>query len=62
MKFVTIASDVVYPTGAMRDYEANFYLPLKGVAKPIYAIPGNHDWFNALDGFAANLMDAGARP
>ena len=20
-------------------------------------MPGNHDWFNALDGFAANLMD-----
>jgi hypothetical protein len=41
----------------MKDYEANFYLPMKGVDKPIYAIPGNHDWFNALDGFAANLMD-----
>lgn len=58
VKFVVIASDVVYPTGAMKDYEANFYLPMKGVDKPIYAIPGNHDWFNALDGFAANLMDA----
>jgi uncharacterized membrane protein HdeD (DUF308 family) len=56
MKFVVIASDVVYPTGAMKDYEANFYLPLKGIEKPVYAIPGNHDWFNALDGFAANLM------
>ena len=57
VKFVVIASDVVYPLGQMKDYEANFYLPLKGVAKPIYAVPGNHDWFNALDGFAANLMD-----
>ena len=56
VKFVVIASDVVYPTGAMKDYEANFYLPLKGIDKPIYAIPGNHDWFNALNGFAANLM------
>ena len=56
VKFVVIASDVVYPVGAMKDYEANFYLPLKGVEKPIFAIPGNHDWFNALDGFAANLM------
>ena len=56
VKFVVIASDVVYPTGAMKDYEANFYLPLKGVDKPVFAIPGNHDWFNALDGFAANLM------
>lgn len=57
VKFVVIASDVVYPLGQMKDYEANFYLPLKGVRKPIYAVPGNHDWFNALDGFAANLMD-----
>ena len=57
VKFVVIASDVVYPFGAMRDYEANFYLPLKGVTKPIYAVPGNHDWFNALDGFAANLLE-----
>ncbi len=56
VKFVVIASDVVYPLGEMKHYEANFYLPLKGVDKPIYAVPGNHDWFNALDGFAANLM------
>lgn len=59
VRFVVIASDVVYPLGAMKDYEANFYLPLKGVEKPVFAIPGNHDWFNALDGFAANLMDPG---
>jgi uncharacterized membrane protein HdeD (DUF308 family)/3',5'-cyclic AMP phosphodiesterase CpdA len=56
VKFLVIASDVVYPNGEMRDYEAKFYLPFKGVSKPIYAIPGNHDWFNALDGFAANLL------
>ena len=56
VKFVMIASDVVYPLGEMKDYEPNFYLPMKGVTKPIYAIPGNHDWFNALDGFAANLL------
>jgi uncharacterized membrane protein HdeD (DUF308 family) len=56
VKFLAIASDVVYPSGQMRDYEANFYLPLKGITKPVYAIPGNHDWYNALDGFAANLM------
>ncbi|MBY0495523.1 MAG: metallophosphoesterase [Cyanobacteria bacterium] len=57
VKFLVIASDVVYPVGAMKDYEPNFYLPLMGVDKPVLAIPGNHDWFNALDGFAANLMD-----
>jgi hypothetical protein len=57
VKFIVIASDVVYPLGEMKDYEANFYLPLKGIDKPIYAVPGNHDWFNALNGFAANLME-----
>lgn len=56
-RFLVIASDVVYPTGAMKDYEPNFYLPLMGVETPVFAIPGNHDWFNALDGFAANLLD-----
>jgi uncharacterized membrane protein HdeD (DUF308 family) len=57
VKFLVLASDVVYPGGAARDYEFNFYLPFKGFEKPIYAIPGNHDWFSALDGFAANLME-----
>jgi uncharacterized membrane protein HdeD (DUF308 family) len=57
VKFLIVSSDVIYPGGAMRDYEFNFYLPFKGFAKPIYAIPGNHDWFSALDGFAANLME-----
>lgn len=56
VKFVVISSDVIYPAGEMKDYERNFYLPFKGVRKPIYAIPGNHDWFNALAGFSANFM------
>ena len=37
------------PTGSMRDYEANFWLPFKGFDKPVYAIPGNHDWYDALE-------------
>ncbi len=57
VRFLVISSDVIYPDGAIRDYEFNFYLPFKGFEKPIYAIPGNHDWFSALDGFAANLME-----
>jgi 3',5'-cyclic AMP phosphodiesterase CpdA len=60
VRFVVISSDVVYPTGAMRDYEANFWLPFKGVAKPVYAIPGNHDWYDALEGFAATFLEPGA--
>jgi 3',5'-cyclic AMP phosphodiesterase CpdA len=56
VRFVVLSSDVVYPTGAMRDYEARFWLPFKGVTKPFYAIPGNHDWYDALEGFVATFF------
>ena len=39
VRFVVVSSDVVYPTGAMKDYESRFWLPFKGVNKPVYAIP-----------------------
>jgi len=58
VKFVVISSDVVYPTGALRDYEKKFWMPFKGVKKPVYAIPGNHDWYDALDGFVATFFDS----
>jgi 3',5'-cyclic AMP phosphodiesterase CpdA len=60
VKFLVVASDVIYPAGAMRDYEGKFYLMFKGFAKPIYAIPGNHDWFDALEGFTANFLEPDA--
>ena len=60
VKFVVISSDVVYPTGAMRDYEAKFWLPFMGTTKPVYAIPGNHDWYDALEGFAATFLEPDA--
>ena len=60
VKFLVVSSDVIYPAGEMRDYEEKFYLPFKGFAKPIYAIPGNHDWYDALDAFAANFYTPAA--
>lgn len=54
--FVVISSDIVYPSGAMKDYERKFFLPFKGLTKPVYAIPGNHDWYDALEGFAATFF------
>ena len=60
VRFVVVSSDVVYPTGAMKDYEAKFWLPFKGVSKPVYAIPGNHDWYDALDAFAVTFLRADA--
>jgi uncharacterized membrane protein HdeD (DUF308 family) len=60
VRFVVVSSDVVYPTGAMRDYEAKFWLPFKGVTRPVYAIPGNHDWYDALEGFAVTFFQPDA--
>jgi 3',5'-cyclic AMP phosphodiesterase CpdA/uncharacterized membrane protein HdeD (DUF308 family) len=60
VRFVVLSSDVIYPDGAMKDYEARFWLPFKGVTKPVYAIPGNHDWFDALEAFAASFLEADA--
>jgi hypothetical protein len=56
VRFMVISSDVIYPTGSMKNYEANFWLPFKGFTKPVYAIPGNHDWYDALEGFAATFF------
>jgi uncharacterized membrane protein HdeD (DUF308 family) len=57
VKFLVISSDVIYPAGAIEDYEAKFYLPFQGFLKPVYAIPGNHDWFDALESFNANFLE-----
>src|SRR5262249_6008132 len=57
VRFLVVYSDVIYPAGPIEDYEAKFYLPLQGFAKPVYAIPGNHDWFDALEGFNANFLE-----
>ena len=57
VRFVVVASDVIYPNGAMKDYESRFWLPFKGVTKPVYAIPGNHDWYDALEGFVATFFE-----
>ena len=60
VRFVVVSSDVVYPNGSMIDYEAKFWLPFKGVRKPVYAIPGNHDWYDALEAFLATFLEADA--
>ena len=44
----------------MIDYEAKFWLPFKGVTKPVYAIPGNHDWYDALEAFLATFLEPDA--
>ncbi|GGS70145.1 metallophosphoesterase [Nonomuraea spiralis] len=56
--FAVIASDVIYPTGSGNEYGDKFFRPYKDYEAPIYAIPGNHDWYDGLGGFMRVFCDA----
>ncbi|MCG5214024.1 metallophosphoesterase [Streptosporangium soli] len=56
--FTVVASDVIYPTGSGNDYEDKFFRPYQEYPAPIYAIPGNHDWYDGLGGFMRVFCDA----
>ncbi len=56
--FMVICSDVIYPAGDAEDYDAKFYGPYEGYRHPIYALPGNHDWYDGLVGFMHHLCGA----
>ena len=49
--FMFICSDVLYPIGNVNDYGDKFYRPYTDYPGPIYAIPGNHDWYDGLEAF-----------
>ncbi len=56
--FMVVCSDVIYPAGDAEDYDAKFYGPYDGYGRPIYALPGNHDWYDGLVGFMHHLCGA----
>jgi len=60
--FMVIASDVIYPVGSVNDYPAKFFRPYQQYAGPIYALPGNHDWYDGLGGFMRIFCDATGQP
>jgi hypothetical protein len=47
--FMVTCSDVIYPAGDIGDYETKFYEPEERCQHPIYALPGNHDWYDGLN-------------
>jgi hypothetical protein len=55
--FTLIASDVIYPSGRSHDYRAKFYIPYRAYPGDIYAVPGNHDWYDELTGFMIHFCD-----
>jgi hypothetical protein len=60
--FTVIASDVVYPAGDINEYINGFYIPYCDYERPIYAIPGNHDWYDGLNGFMYHFCAAEPLP
>ncbi|MET9664582.1 metallophosphoesterase [Streptomyces sp. NPDC006475] len=61
-RFAVLASDVVYPVGDADEYGTKFFRPYKDYPAPIYAVPGNHDWYDGINGFMRVFCDAPALP
>ncbi|MGW0084571.1 metallophosphoesterase family protein [Streptomyces sp. NPDC003393] len=55
--FAVIASDVNYPVGSTDEYGTKFFRPYRDYPAPIYAVPGNHDWYEDLGGFMRVFCD-----
>lgn len=55
--FLVVMSDVIYPIGNNNEYVDKFFRPYSKYPAPIYAIPGNHDWYDGLGGFMRHLCD-----
>jgi hypothetical protein len=53
--FAVLCSDLTYPTGDIGDFENRFYLPYAKLDLPLFALPGNHDWYDGLHGFMHHL-------
>ena len=61
-RFAVLSSDVLYPVGSANEYGTKFFQPYRDYDAPIYAIPGNHDWYDGLTGFMRVFCRAPALP
>jgi hypothetical protein len=57
-QLLLLGGDEVYPTASVEEYTRRFYGPYRaalpwvdGTAPDLFAIPGNHDWFDGLTSF-----------
>ena len=60
--FMFICSDVIYPAGGVEEYGPKVLGPYREYPGSIYAIPGNHGWFDDADGFMYWFCNADQRP
>jgi hypothetical protein len=49
--FFVVCSDAIYPAGGIDEYENKFCRPYQGLEMPVFAVPGNHDWYDDCTGF-----------
>ncbi|WP_329187489.1 metallophosphoesterase family protein [Actinacidiphila glaucinigra] len=61
-RYAVICSDVLYPVGSANEYDTKFFRPYRDYDAPVYAIPGNHDWYDGLTGFMRVFCRAPALP
>jgi 3',5'-cyclic AMP phosphodiesterase CpdA len=48
--FMIIAGDVAYPAGRSDDYTEGFFRPYNNLKIPIWAVPGNHEYYSSSKG------------
>jgi Calcineurin-like phosphoesterase len=60
--FLVICGDVLYPIGDVNDYADKFYRPYSTLPVPIYAVPGNHDWYDNLVAFMYHVCGRTEQP
>jgi hypothetical protein len=48
--FMIINGDVAYPAGDIEDFRAGFFQPYENLGIPIWATPGNHEYYSAQRG------------
>ncbi|MCA1697997.1 MAG: metallophosphoesterase, partial [Actinobacteria bacterium] len=61
-EFLFLCSDVIYPAGGVAEYEHKFFAAYNDYPAPIYAVPGNHDWYDDGAGFMFWLCRAEQPP
>lgn len=69
-RFLVMGGDQVYPTASREEYLNRFEGPYRAAlpwvesdhAPDLYAIPGNHDWYDGLTSFTRLFCQFGAQP
>jgi calcineurin-like phosphoesterase family protein len=48
--FLIINGDLAYPAGRVEDFIQGFFEPYQGLHRPIWAVPGNHEYYSPNNG------------